>query len=218
MITCQICGLCFNKITNTHLKKHNTTSSEYQIQYPDAPIMTEEVRASYTAHLKGRSYEDIYGVDIAKSLRERRQIDAWRQYENDEQRSLRRKNKWKGYEEISGTRWSSYQKGAEARGFIFEITIEYAWELFLKQEQKCAYTGIPIYFDMSLDNLRKYGHQGGTASLDRIDSLKGYIMGNVQWVHKDANKMKMDLPEEDFFRMVKLIYEYKQFNKNLINE
>lgn len=211
MVTCKLCNRDFKKVTNTHLReKHGTTVTAYLEQFPNAPMMTEEVRASYTAHLKGRSYEDIYGVEIAKALREKRQVDAWRQYEDSEQRSTRRKNKWKGYEELSGTRWSSYQKGAEIRGFNFDITIEYAWELFLNQERRCALTGMPIYFNMDLDRLRRQGHQGGTASLDRIDSKIGYIQGNVQWVHKDVNKMKMDLPEQDFFSMVKQIYEYKQ--------
>lgn len=211
MITCKLCQRQFKKITNSHLRdKHLITPTEYQKQFPEALMMTEEVRIAYGERARGKTYEDIYGVDIAKALREKRQVDAWRQYEDNEQRSLRRKNKWKGYEELSGTRWSSYQKGAEIRGFVFDIRIEYAWQLFLNQERKCALTGIPIYFDMDLDKLRRQGHQGGTASLDRIDSKEGYIPGNVQWVHKDVNKMKMDLPEQDFFSMVKQIYEYKQ--------
>jgi hypothetical protein len=37
-----------------------------------------------------------------------------------------------------------------------------------------------------------------TASLDRIDSSKGYIEGNLQWVHKDVNIMKMDLSQVEF--------------------
>jgi hypothetical protein len=32
--------------------------------------------------------------------------------------------------------------------------------------------------------------QGRTASLDRVDSVTGYIPSNVQWVHKDINLMK----------------------------
>lgn len=210
MVTCKHCNKQFNKITNTHLKSHNTTPEQYQKDFPGEPMITEAVLASYTAHTKGRSYEDIYGPEIAKALKEKRQVDAYRQYENDEQRSLRRKYRWKGYEEIAGTRWSSYQKGAEARGFVFDITIEHAWDLFLKQNRKCAISGAPIDFDMSLDNLRKYGYQAGLASLDRIDSKQGYIVGNVQWVHKSVNRMKMDLQEEDFFRIVKQIYEYKK--------
>jgi hypothetical protein len=37
-----------------------------------------------------------------------------------------------------------------------------------------------------------------TASLDRIDSSKGYIIGNVQWAHKMVNRMKNDMPQEEF--------------------
>ena len=211
MVTCQICGNSFNKITNSHLRdKHGITPSDYQNQFPNASMMTEELRAAYAAKIRGKTYEDIYGPDIAKALREQRQVDAYRQYEDDEQRSLRRKYKWKGYQEIAGTRWSSYQKGAKARGFIFDITIEYAWDLFLKQERKCAISGMSIDFDLSLDNLRKYGHQGGLASLDRIDSKQGYIEGNVQWVHKLVNRMKMDLDEVEFFSIVRQINKYKQ--------
>jgi hypothetical protein len=45
------------------------------------------------------------------------------------------------------------------------------------------------------------GKQKGTASLDRIDSLVGYIKGNVQWVHKDVNVSKMDF-DESYFRQL----------------
>ena len=37
-----------------------------------------------------------------------------------------------------------------------------------------------------------------TASLDRIDSSKGYIKGNVQWVHKNINYMKQEMTNEEF--------------------
>ena len=37
-----------------------------------------------------------------------------------------------------------------------------------------------------------------TASLDRIDSSKGYIEGNVQWVHKSVNIMKCDFSSDIF--------------------
>ena len=210
MVTCKYCNKQFNKITNTHLKSHNSTPKQYLEEFPGAVMMTEDVRKSYTAHLVGRTYEDIYGIEIAKALKEKRSIDALRQYEDLDQRTLRSKNRYKGYEELSGTRWSSYQVGAQRRGFEFNITIEYAWELFLNQERRCALSGVPIDFDMSLDNLRKTGHQGGLASLDRIDSKQGYIGGNIQWIHKDVNKMKMDLPQERFLEIVKQISKYKQ--------
>lgn len=44
-----------------------------------------------------------------------------------------------------------------------------------------------------------------TASLDRIDSNRGYTQDNVQWVHKDVNKMKMDLNQQIFVELCRAI-------------
>lgn len=46
-----------------------------------------------------------------------------------------------------------------------------------------------------------------TISLDRIDSTKGYIEGNVQWVHKSVNIMKSTLTQEQFINFCKLVAE-----------
>ena len=93
---------------------------------------------------------------------------------------------WKGYKEIGSTMWSNYKCHAASRNLVFEITIEYAWMLYEQQNRQCSLTNLPIGF----------GKKGkSTASLDRIDSTKGYVEGNVQWVHKDVNRMKMDLEQ-----------------------
>lgn len=47
----------------------------------------------------------------------------------------------------------------------------------------------------------------GTASLDRIDSSRGYVEGNVQWVHKDVNFMKQALSQERFVELCTLVAE-----------
>jgi hypothetical protein len=44
--------------------------------------------------------------------------------------------------------------------------------------------------------------------LDRIDSSKGYIVGNVQWVHKHVNVMKNIFSQEMF------IFICNQVSKN----
>jgi hypothetical protein len=67
--------------------------------------------------------------------------------------------------------------------------VEYVWNLFLSQDRKCALSGIPIGFQ---------DRSGSTASLDRIDNSKGYVIGNVQWVHKDVNIMK-HTHSQDYF-------------------
>jgi len=116
-----------------------------------------------------------------------------------------RKNKhWNGYGDIHGKFWSNIIRGAKARGHDFNITIKFAWELFLKQNQKCALSGIELIFARSV---REWWHGGTTASLDRIDSSKGYTEDNVQWVHKEINLMKQGLPEDRFFTLCKLIVE-----------
>ena len=97
-----------------------------------------------------------------------------------------------GYENILGSAWASWRLGAKARNIDFLITIEEAWEIFVKQGGKCALTGIEI-------NFRKGENRIQTASLDRIDSSKSYTKENSQWVHKEINRMKGRLPEKDFF-------------------
>ena len=108
---------------------------------------------------------------------------------------------WKGAGDISGDYWNSIKRGAngsKGRSCIeMTITKEYAWELFKKQKNECALTGMSLTID----------YKGGdhTASLDRIDSSKGYIHGNVQWIHKDVNLMKNKLDQDYFIELCRKI-------------
>jgi hypothetical protein len=70
---------------------------------------------------------------------------------------------------------------------------QYAAQLIETQNFKCALTGVDISFD------------DHTASLDRIDSSKLYEIGNMQWVHKDANVMKNGYNLFYFIKMCKLV-------------
>ena len=56
------------------------------------------------------------------------------------------------------------------------ITKEYITQLFFEQNKQCALSG--VYLSLSHVNERDWVYN--TASLDRIDSDKGYINGNVQ--------------------------------------
>ena len=85
------------------------------------------------------------------------------------------------------------EQGAIKRNFTFEISNEYIWSLFCKQEGKCALSGVEISFENK------------TASLDRIDSKIGYKEGNVQWLHKVVNQMKSNRTDEEFIDWCKKI-------------
>ena len=105
-----------------------------------------------------------------------------------------------------------YKIGAQKRKLTWSVDPQYLYKLYEQQNRLCALSGKLIAFSE-----KGVGYPGSkdvsTASLDRIDSSKGYVVGNVQWVHKDVNKMKMDLSEESFFQKIKEIYEFKQLDK-----
>lgn len=111
----------------------------------------------------------------------------------------------KGYEEISGTFFYRIKRNAAIRNLYFNITIEYIWKLYLNQNRKCILSGIDIPF---APNRMQYGKN--EASLDRIDSKLGYIEGNVQWVHKHINRMKLDYNQEYFINICKNIANHNK--------
>lgn len=103
--------------------------------------------------------------------------------------------KWKGFGDISGTRWDAIKHCAKMRSIKFEITIQYAWKMFQKQNGKCVLSGRELIFNSKSKTFN------GNASLDRIDSSKGYIKNNVQWVDKDINIMKQAYSDEFFINV-----------------
>lgn len=116
--------------------------------------------------------------------------------------------KFEGYEKIRATYFNIIRRGAEYRGLSFNVTIEEIWDLFKKQGEKCALTGKKL----EIQRLNKH-RKAQTASLDRIDSTKGYEKDNIQWVHKDINRFKNSFSEQHFLEMVKEIYEFKILGK-----
>jgi hypothetical protein len=111
---------------------------------------------------------------------------------------------WCGYGKISGNHWYNIRRNSVKGGrkLVFDITIEYVWNLYQKQRGLCAISKLPIDF-ATRDDVKCGKEQ--TASLDRIDSTLGYIEDNVQWVHKTINKMKSDLDQSNFIKMCEAV-------------
>lgn len=99
-----------------------------------------------------------------------------------------------------------FKKCARMRDHSFEVSIEYLWELFEKQEHKCALSGVELHlFKKGVPILKKTKNSSSNidfsafnASLDRIDSAGNYTEDNVQWVHRDVNFMK-HVFDQDYF-------------------
>lgn len=104
--------------------------------------------------------------------------------------------------------YSHIQWSAKKRNIEFLVSKEYLWELFQKQDGKCYYTGDDILLGV------RNQPGGKTASLDRIDSSKGYTEGNLVWCHKNVNIMKMDKSEEQFYELCQKIINHRK-NQNL---
>lgn len=123
----------------------------------------------------------------------------------------RLKNRKTGTNDISGSYWAEIYGGRNRRSktIPFTITIEQAQQLLEDQQYKCGLTGKSITAKREWDPFtRKYTR--GTASLDRIDSNLGYEPNNIMWLHRDVNKMKMDLPLNQFVLRCKEVAEYQQ--------
>lgn len=99
--------------------------------------------------------------------------------------------------EISGAHFSNIKSHARWDGLKFDLKVDDIWNLYLTQNRKCALSGVEIVFDKVRGKT--------TASLDRIDSSKGYSLDNVQWVHKEINQMKSDRSVEDFLVWINTI-------------
>jgi hypothetical protein len=117
----------------------------------------------------------------------------------DQYEKMKGKNsaQFTGYEELTGNIWGKIKRRAIERGFPIQFDIKFAWDLFIKQNRKCALTGI----DLKLGNKNR----DITASLDRIDSNTGYIEENVQWVYKDINIMKNMFDQNYFIELCRLV-------------
>ncbi len=94
--------------------------------------------------------------------------------------------------------YSRIQSKSQKRGISFNVSQGYLSDLYDTQEGLCALTNVIL-------RLTRKESSETTASLDRIDSSKGYEIGNVQWVHKTINKMKLDHNQYDFINWCRLV-------------
>lgn len=115
---------------------------------------------------------------------------------------------------LGKTYYSSLRRGADVRGLEWSVSQEYLWSIFTG---KCALTGQEITLSLETHNSAPAYHYF-TASLDRIDSSLGYIEGNVQWVHKDINRLKNNYDQEDFIKMCTMVVTYANQQPSLVND
>lgn len=93
-------------------------------------------------------------------------------------------------------KFSRYKNQAKKRGFKFELSRE----LFIQEcSEECFYCGAP-----------------GPNGLDRLDSNEGYILGNVVACCPRHNRMKSDMPMDEFLaECAKVTNYYKEWRSKM---
>lgn len=123
---------------------------------------------------------------------------------------------YSGGKYITGTEFKSIRLGAKRRRNLeFNITIKDIEDVYEKQNHRCKFTNEILVFDTTERNgdQSKIGAARvirGTASVDRINSKKGYTPDNIQIIHKDINIAKQDKLDEDFIEMCCKIADFSR--------
>lgn len=94
------------------------------------------------------------------------------------------------------------RRRSKAKGVVTDLDLDYLWGLWRQQNGKCAYTNIPLvnpHYKIKQNSIIY------TASLDKIDSSKGYKKGNVQFVSMAINYMKSTLSDSEAKDLIELI-------------
>lgn len=125
---------------------------------------------------------------------------------------INKSNENKSLNDISGTLYAHIKRKAKERNLDFNLSKDFLWNLYEKQNKKCALSGISITLSKEIKYSQYGDYKSGkpnwkiiTASLDRIDSSKGYEEDNVQWIHKDINFMKNSYNQDYFVNLCMLI-------------
>ena len=97
---------------------------------------------------------------------------------------------FKGVGNLFKSYFCSIKHSAKNRNIVFDVKIDKLWDLFVKQQGYCSITGLLLTLKYKLSS----------ASLDRINSSKNYTLNNIQWVHKDVNRMKWTLSQNELLQ------------------
>lgn len=105
------------------------------------------------------------------------------------------------YREWNNGKYLQVKKTARNRGIEFTITKED----FPEKIEYCPILGIKLRYDGKLGS--------DSASIDRIDTEKGYIPGNVQILSQKANTAKGNLTNDELLKFAEYILQNYSGNK-----
>lgn len=112
--------------------------------------------------------------------------------------------KHSGWRKDEYTKFRYHYRNIKNRFKDVEITMDDMKEIWEEQKGICPFTGVKLKLS-SYTNIEK--NILLSASLDRIDSNKGYIKDNIRWVSRGINLMKSNSSDKELWEMCRFIYE-----------
>ena len=154
----------------------------------------KETRYVKSAEKKGREHFcSLSCVGPVNLKRGKEKIDKWNYGEENK----------KHLKSISGNRADGYTgfrtlfSSCLKRNKDCNFDLPYLKELWEKQNGKCAITGVDLVLKTSYN--KNY-----QASLDRIDSSKGYIKENVRYISVSVNWLKNNLDDNHLREFIQI--------------
>lgn len=112
------------------------------------------------------------------------------------------------------TKFRYHYRNILTRDKLVEVTIDDLKEVWEKQNGICPYLNVKLTLS-SFSKIEKDPIL--SASLDRIDSNKGYVKGNLQWISRAMNYLKNNMSNENMNRVINLI-KNQGINPTLISD
>jgi len=91
-----------------------------------------------------------------------------------------------------------------------EVDLKYLKKIWDEQNGICPFSGIKLILSSYTKILKDPRY---AASLDRIDSKKEYIVGNIRWVSRSINLLKNDMDDNSLKEFLELISEHYKKQK-----
>lgn len=185
-VKCETCGKIFDKLKKeiNRCKKNgmkNYCSRSCVATYRNNLMTDEYWKEQYEKQKKTFNIASVAGLSGRKD-----QYSPFRSFIN----SCKNRNKYCGWD--------------------IDIDIFYLKELWESQNGMCSYTKIKMILPKKITDFTKI-HSLKRASLDRIDSLKGYIKGNVEFVCYAINLAKNNYSKVE---MTSFINDLISLNQN----
>jgi hypothetical protein len=91
-----------------------------------------------------------------------------------------------------------------------EVSLDYVYRVGSSQDFFCALTGNELEFTRGGQTWLGKWCNPNSCTIDRIDSSKGYVEGNIQLITWQANCLKQNVPNDEFIEFCKDVARYNK--------